>query len=257
MSLESTSLFVIIFIVISVLLNLVEIVAFAAGRLDPVLYICTQVIKTAIWLGLSVFAIYGTVVLQDVWLEDDDNSSVQKSLPALGMAIPVVTLSVLALLSVCFLANCPCLSVACLPPLIYASVVCHHQRQRKAGRMQQLPEVEETLHIPGQDDDMRPMETFTPQYAHIGSNMGIPSCDGVPMNVQVSKTEEKLPVNSSSREMALIETRDGLHMGINGRDMGEPYELYGIPLRNVTSLNFREISKPRLNYWRIFITNRC
>ena len=56
---------------------------------------CTQVIKAAIWLGLSVFVIYGTVVLQDMWLEGDSDSPVEQSLPALGIAIPVVTLSVL------------------------------------------------------------------------------------------------------------------------------------------------------------------
>ncbi len=68
-------------------------VAFARNSLHPIFYLCCQVIKTAIWLGFSVFAVYGTVALRDLWLVDDSSGPfVEEGLPVLGIAVPVVTL---------------------------------------------------------------------------------------------------------------------------------------------------------------------
>ena len=124
------------------------------------------------------------------------------------------------------LANSLCFSVSCLPPLIYASVVCHRQQQRKAGRTRLFSEAEETTHIPRQDNGMGLMEMSSPPYAQISLAAGVPQCDGIPMNVQVLKTEERLPGDSSAREMASVTTRGGLDPGFGMVDVEEPYELY-------------------------------
>ncbi len=66
--------------------------AFARDGLNPIFYLCSQVVKTAIWVGLTVFAIYGTLVLDDLWLVDDDSAGLaEQGLPALGIAAPAAT----------------------------------------------------------------------------------------------------------------------------------------------------------------------
>ena len=87
---------VVVVIIFCVALNLGEMVAFAKNNLHPIFYLSCQVVKTAIWIGFSVFSIIGTVTLRNLWLVDGNSGqNIEEGLPSVGIAVPVITLSVL------------------------------------------------------------------------------------------------------------------------------------------------------------------